>query len=305
MDYAAIIVTRNSTKSIKRLLTAINGQTCPPARIIIVDNASEDGTIEHCRSLGLPNLMIIQNSENLGGAGGFHIGLRKFMDTGLPFAWTFDDDAIPVGDNCSERLLSFMQEHTLKVGGSLVLACEDNKCTAYEYNTAAPTLKVSDLMKEEIIWNDVKFFNGVMLERDVIDTCGLPRPELFIRGDEAEYRRRIKERGFRMATSTEVQVVHPSSAGEYRRFRGRKIWYSPSRGKRYFAYRNKAIYHAERGLKLRIIRELFRHVAFNITVTKDYTAVVDCCRGYIDGALGKTNNGNSQYYKELCGNRRI
>ena len=305
MDYAAIIVTRNSTKSIKRLLTAINGQACSPAQIIIVDNASEDGTVECCKSLGLPNLMLIQNKENLGGAGGFHIGLKRFMETGLRYAWTFDDDAIPVGADCSANLFSFMKKHALKVAGSLVLAQEDKERTAYEYKSPAASLKVSDLIGDNIIWHDVKFFNGVMLEREVVDTCGLPREELFIRGDEAEYRRRIKERGYRMATATGVQVIHPSSAFEYRKFGKTRIWYSPSRGKRYFTYRNRAIYHAERGFKVKIIRELLRHVAFNITVTKDYTAVVDCCRGYLDGALGKIDNGNFRYYKTLCGHRRL
>lgn len=304
MDYAAIIVTRNSGDSISRLLTSISSQGVPPSGIIIVDNASEDGTVEYCKSLGLPNLMLVENGENLGGAGGFNIGLKKFMETGIKYAWTFDDDAIPVGKDCSGMLLAFMKEFSIKVAGSLVLASEDNKHTAYEYKAPTPTLNVSDLISERIIWNDVKFFNGVMLERDVVDVCGLPRTELFIRGDEAEYRRRIRERGYRMATATAVQVVHPSSAGEYYRFRGRRIWYSPSRGKRYFTYRNKAIYHAERGLRLKIIRDMLRHIAFNLTVTRDYVAIVDCWKGYIDGALGKTNNGNSRYYKELCGNRK-
>jgi rhamnopyranosyl-N-acetylglucosaminyl-diphospho-decaprenol beta-1,3/1,4-galactofuranosyltransferase len=304
MNYAAIIVTRNSKQRIGKLLTALQLQSLRPEKIIIVDNASEDSTVSFCKNLGLHNLDIIQNAENLGGAGGFNIGLHYFFGTGIRYAWTFDDDAIPLTRDGSMRLIQFMEQHSLKAAGPLVLDPENEGKTAFKYKTpVGPSTDVGQISEYEIIWDDVKFFNGVMLDRSVISECGLPRAELFIRGDEAEYLARVRKAGCRMATLTEVHVSHPSSVNEYFTFFNRKIWYCKSRSKRYFTYRNRALLHSERGHLSKIGREWIMHMAFNLLNTKDYQALIDCCRGYWDGALKKTETRNAKRYKKLCGKR--
>ncbi len=300
MNYAVIIVTRNAINRIGKLLTAILQQVLPPEKIIVVDNASNDGTAEFCKNIDISNLIIIQNSENTGGAGGFFTGMRTFLSTGIQYAWIFDDDAVPLHPESSSKLFFFMERYSLKVAGSLIIDEENHSKTAFEYKTPNGCLvNVNDICKSEIIWDEVKFFNGVLIDREVISLCGFPRVELFIRGDEAEYRRRIRNFGYKMATTTEVFVQHPSSVKEYFNFLGAKVWYSDSRFKRYFTYRNRALLLSENGYYFKIAKKFSRTLLFNTFVAQDFNAIIDCCKGYFDGILKNTNGNNSKTYKEL------
>jgi len=104
---AAVVVTWNRKAEMERCLRAIAGQTYPASRldVVVVDNASTDGTAEHVLSVWRPeramqntatssdrpgfalgkgttggnaggwrSLVLVRNQNNLGGCGGFNTG---------------------------------------------------------------------------------------------------------------------------------------------------------------------------------------------------------------------------------------
>jgi len=71
-----VVVTYNSRHIVQKCLESILAQEPPPSDIVIVDNASSDGTIEFIRST-YPDITIVENKHNLGYGKGNNIGVRR------------------------------------------------------------------------------------------------------------------------------------------------------------------------------------------------------------------------------------
>jgi hypothetical protein len=73
---SVIAVNFNGMPHIDLCLSSILAQTHPDYEVILVDNNSTDGSLEHARSQ-YPGVNIIANGENLGYAGGINVGLAR------------------------------------------------------------------------------------------------------------------------------------------------------------------------------------------------------------------------------------
>src|SRR5687768_4773928 len=60
-------------------------------RIIIVDNASQDNSVEYLHAL-FPEITIISSSENLGYAGGHRLAVEKAFAGGAELIWLLNND---------------------------------------------------------------------------------------------------------------------------------------------------------------------------------------------------------------------
>ena len=76
---AVVVVNLNGGELIRRTLDALAKQSLAPARVIVVDNASTDGSAfgleEH-----LPGVEVVRSEENLGFAAGNNLGVRMADD---------------------------------------------------------------------------------------------------------------------------------------------------------------------------------------------------------------------------------
>jgi GT2 family glycosyltransferase len=98
----AVVVTFNRRELLLECLAAIEAQTHPVAEIIVVDNASTDGTPAAITEQH-PKVTLFELATNLGGAGGFAFGVAAAR----PHAgqvWLMDDDAAPLPDALEQLL---------------------------------------------------------------------------------------------------------------------------------------------------------------------------------------------------------
>lgn len=61
--------------------------------IIVVDNASSDGSIESI-SAAYPEIQILRNSLNAGFAGGNNVGIKFAIDKGTDYIWLLNNDTM-------------------------------------------------------------------------------------------------------------------------------------------------------------------------------------------------------------------
>lgn len=73
-DVSIIIVTFDSERDLRTCLTAALGQTDVTTEIVVVDNASSDGTLEFASGFG-PRVRVMAQEENLGFAQGMNVGI--------------------------------------------------------------------------------------------------------------------------------------------------------------------------------------------------------------------------------------
>lgn len=97
MNITALIVTYNRLGKLKKTLMATS--KLPFDHIVIVNNASTDGTKSWLNAITDANITILHSEDNNGGAGGFRLG-SEYISKNLETEWIvfFDDDAYPAGD---------------------------------------------------------------------------------------------------------------------------------------------------------------------------------------------------------------
>jgi len=104
---AVVVVCHDSAAALGRSLPALVAQLEPGDELVLVDNASADGTRETARALA-PQATLVDAGANLGFAGGCHAGARASRGELLLF---LNPDANPAPD-CVARLRAAAGEHS-------------------------------------------------------------------------------------------------------------------------------------------------------------------------------------------------
>ena len=94
MRVIAVVVTYNRRDLLLESLAAVLAQTRAPDKVIVVDNASEDGTAAAVRDR-FPAVHLAGLRRNSGGAGGFAAGMTLALADGADLIWLMDDDTVP------------------------------------------------------------------------------------------------------------------------------------------------------------------------------------------------------------------
>ena len=203
INVAAVVVTFNRLEKLKTVLESLQSQTRVPDQLIIVNNASTDGTAkyleEFARDFSMKdriNLNVVTLPENVGGAGGFSAGMRKGYELGADFVWIFDDDGYPQ-PQALEKLLDGFNAAVGELGADVPYACSMVKFvdgSICEMNNPVPTWDWGRLIAKgfnNLVMVTSCSFVSVLIPRWVMEKYGLPFKEYFIWFDDAEYTLRI------------------------------------------------------------------------------------------------------------------
>ncbi len=225
MKVAAVVVTYNRKDLLRECLQALLNQTRPLDEIIVIDNASTDGT-EQMVPQEFPQVMYVGLPENIGGAGGFHEGMKLAYEKGYDWIWVMDDDAVPT-DDALEQLLrpELLQGEEVYALASAVLNPDGSICTMHRRlfdmkHVAENPIGVENY-KKEYFETDTVSFVGMLIGRRAIAEIGFPLKEFFIYYDDTEYSLRIRKHGGKIFTVSASKIVH-KAGGETQHMRTRK-----------------------------------------------------------------------------------
>jgi GT2 family glycosyltransferase len=98
-----VILNHNGKALAERCLRSVMESSYADREIILVDNASTDGSVEYLRNI-FPHVFILENSENLGVAGGRNRGFREAIRRGKDYVLSLDNDA-RIHDRLIEELV--------------------------------------------------------------------------------------------------------------------------------------------------------------------------------------------------------
>jgi rhamnopyranosyl-N-acetylglucosaminyl-diphospho-decaprenol beta-1,3/1,4-galactofuranosyltransferase len=97
----AVVVTFNRLALVRRLLERL--ASVPPIdEVVVVDNASTDGTAELLAG-EYSDLEVLRLETNTGGAGGFAAGIERALTLEPDLVWLLDDDTVPTDDGAAPR----------------------------------------------------------------------------------------------------------------------------------------------------------------------------------------------------------
>ena len=115
----AIVLTWNSKRDIVECLRSLKHLAYPNYEVIIVDNASTDGTPEILKN-HFSDLTLIRNKINLGFGGGFNVGIKEAIKRKADYVVCLNSDII-LGEHCFSELVK-VGEMGRKVGGLCPIA---------------------------------------------------------------------------------------------------------------------------------------------------------------------------------------
>lgn len=196
----AVVVTYNRKMKLKSNIDALLGQSLQPDIIMIVDNASTDGTQDFIEQEFPDNPRIIYKrlNQNTGGAGGFYSGTKFAFESGATWVWMMDDDCIP-DQNCLKTLMMGVN-NPRDVYSPIILSLEDKKTVLWGIK-AKP---MSGLHEGYSLP-----FNGFLAHRETIREIGFPEKRFFIYGDDTEYNLRAQASGRKIIMNTGSIMYHP------------------------------------------------------------------------------------------------
>jgi dTDP-4-dehydrorhamnose reductase len=196
----AVVLSYKRKDLLKRCLDGINAQTRPCAGIIVVDNASNDGTEEMLLQSQLPNLKVYVLSHNTGASGGFSAGFRIAYQQGADYIWMMDDDVIPE-PNALEELLNAGDRLTAKGNPYSFLLSR-----AYTEDGLLTNVPSVDTRTNEVDYENWPLlldlgvipvrpatYVSILVPRASLQRHGLPLAAMFMWGDDTEYTMRISQ----------------------------------------------------------------------------------------------------------------
>lgn len=251
----AVVVTYNRLEQLKvtvaRLLEAAPEHL---AHLVVVDNASTDGTAEWLAGVDDPRLEVLTSAVNDGGAGGFHRGLAHARGAFDPDWYVIMDDdgrpepgALAVFHGADKRGWDAVAAAVYLPGGLEI--CDMNRpCfnpfwswPAFRrtlrkgrrgFHLAAPDYRAADAPGGGVMAVDVSSFVGLFIARSGLERAGLPDGSLFVYGDDGLYTLGLSAAGGKIAFMPRIRFEHDCQTLEAGSGRFQPLW------KAYYYHRN-------------------------------------------------------------------
>jgi len=222
---SVVIVTYKHRETLSKCLHSLkNAGPKIPLEIIVVDNNSNDGTIEFIKE-NYPDVNVVANKENLGYSRAVNIGLRS---TASKFYLVINPDII-VLPGAIEIMLNYMIKNP-KVGiagcklfnedGSLQFSVRrflDLRTYLYRFTPLRGLMAGSALERRYLMqeWdhNDNRRVDWVLggcmiVRKNAMDEVGLMDEKIFMYFDDVDWCYRMWSRGWQVAYVGEAGMIH-------------------------------------------------------------------------------------------------
>jgi rhamnopyranosyl-N-acetylglucosaminyl-diphospho-decaprenol beta-1,3/1,4-galactofuranosyltransferase len=213
----AVVVTHNRRALLLECLEGIAAQTHPVAGVLVVDNASTDGTLEALERSDLAGrlrLDYLRLRRNGGGAEGFHYGVRRALESGADWIWLMDDDCEPLPAALADLLGSSRAVDPTAALLAPIVRAPDGDVLPLNRGWIRPRwfraplvgLAPADHLRAELEVDHVSLV-GPLVRTRIAAREAPPRRDFFIWFDDLEWVSRLRRHG-RLWLVPGAEIVH-------------------------------------------------------------------------------------------------
>lgn len=212
LSVATVTVAFNARQVLPRQIAALSRQTYPVSEIIVVDNASTDGTADFL-AREFPRVTVLRMPENLGASGALAQGLSyAALQKKHDWVWMFDDDSLPA-DNALELLVQNAStlrrtDPEVAIVAPLCVHGETGVCYTPLFWRNGYVNPPSEQLNQRLWFADLVINAGTLVHQAVIKKIGLPRADFFMDFFDFEYCLRARAHDYKIAIVTEAKLLH-------------------------------------------------------------------------------------------------
>ncbi len=272
----AVVVTRHRSQLLVDSLKVIAAQSRPPDHLVVVDNGPDESAREVVEACPLPTTYLVSH-RNLGGAGGFALGMLHALSMGADWVWLADDDGRPGDETVLATLLEQARRRGLAEVSPVVADINTPDRLAFPLRRGLTWKRTTRELGTDFLPGIASLFNGALFRAATLDVIGVPDYRLFVRGDEVEMHRRLLRSGLPFGTCLTVSYLHPDGSAEFKPMLGGRF-HAQDPGdpvKRYYTYRNRGYLLSQPGMRRIGALEVLRFGLYFLTVKRDPKAFLD------------------------------
>lgn len=243
------IHTWNDADVIAGVIDAVLAQSRTVEEILIVDNASTDGTAERA----YPEIVtLVRHKLNLGTSGSVKTAIEYARAHGYGWLWVLDADSMPRPD-ALELLINLVEAEDPGAAQEVGVVCSSHNLVRLGrvlhhgrlLTPGGPRLPRlspdrNSLDCDSVIWS------GALINLAVVERVGLPRAgtlgcweDLSLDYGDTEYTYRVHRAGYKIIVHRDSIIDHPLGRGLERRILGRAFFSSDHPAfRRYLHFRN-------------------------------------------------------------------
>ncbi|AWR85423.1 glycosyltransferase family 2 protein [Meiothermus taiwanensis] len=191
-------------------LGALKRLEYPNHRVLVLDNASDDDSIDQIRA-AFPAVELVRLERNLGFAGGNNVGIRRALAAGADYVWLLNPDTLPDAKALSAMVQRAEQDARIGAVGAVLYEMDNpQQVQAWGGGEVVLPWGLIRLLTHPRQLGRLNYISGasLLIRRTALERVGLLDEGFFMYGEDCDYGLRLLEAGFRLAVAEEARVLH-------------------------------------------------------------------------------------------------
>jgi GT2 family glycosyltransferase len=218
-----IVLSYNGREDTLACLRSLDHLMYPNVEVVVVDNASADGSVEAIRS-AYPQTTIIETGANLGFTGGNNVGIKYALEHGADYIMLLNNDTIVAPDMLNLMVEVMEGDSSIGVTGPTIyyynapdlIWSAGGKIDWSQGTTSMIGLNEEDKSQFGVSPRAVDFVTGcaMLVKREVWERAGLLDDQFFMYYEETEWCVRANRAGYKIMYIPSAMMWHKISIDE-------------------------------------------------------------------------------------------
>jgi len=215
-----IIPNWNLKKDLAECLDSLLNSNYSPHKIIVVDNASEDGSQEFIKR-NYPNIPLITFSTNQGYASALNAGINWAIQQQAAYVFALNNDTLVSPDAISNLVQALDDDKNIGIAAPKILFYKNPRRIyslgdrIFMYLPLPISIgknQIDSTKYSGVIDFDYVTGCAMMIRTDCINKVGMFDTSYFMYYEDSDFCRRVKNIGYRIVCQCEATILHKSES---------------------------------------------------------------------------------------------
>lgn len=207
-----IILNYNGLDTIEQCLAGVFQMSYSNFEVVVVDNNSQDGSLELAKSL-FPKAHFIKNKVNIGFAAGNNIGIRFALERMADYVFILNNDAETEVETLTKLVAAAEGNKNVGILSPVIYSSENNQVWFSGGKIKWLAMKAVHVRKghpdqKGLIKTDYVTGCAILVKKEVFKAIGLFDESFFLYYEDADLSVRAKRKGFELAVVPAAEAYH-------------------------------------------------------------------------------------------------